>query len=165
MRTLLHRCVNLDLKAEGIGKLQGAALERLLRKRVRDTVFRKERRGLVEVLLVCELEAQAVASGGASLAQHQRVMLMLLAAAQVDRLVVAILDMQPDVVFIKLAAGIQIDHVEHDVAGSDDVEGRIEDMLRNGHAVSSTGSRHSGMVQRTRPGISRFRVRAWRAPE
>ena len=63
-------------------------------------------------------------------------MLMLLAAAQVYRLVVAIFDMQSDVVFIKLAAGIQIDHVEHDMAGSDDVEGRIEDMLRDGHAVS-----------------------------
>src|SRR5712691_1424935 len=71
-------------------------------------------------------------------------MLMLLAAAQVHRLVVAILDVQPDVVFIKLAAGIQIDHVEHDMAGSDDVEGRIEDMLRDGHAVSSTRFRHSG---------------------
>src|SRR6266576_4303332 len=71
-------------------------------------------------------------------------MLMLLAAPQVHRLVVAILDMQPHVVFIKLAAGIQIDHVEHDMAGSDDVEGRIEDMLRDGHAVSSTGFRHSG---------------------
>src|SRR5260370_28463123 len=30
------------------------------------------------------------------------------------------------------------------MAGSDDVEGRIEDMLRDGHAVSSTRSRHSG---------------------
>src|SRR5260370_33406518 len=92
MRTLLHRCVNLDLKAEGIGKLQGAALERLLRKRVRDTVFRKERRGLVEVLLVCDLEAQAVAAGGASLAHHQRGMLILLRAPPVHRLLAAVPD-------------------------------------------------------------------------
>src|SRR6266446_5217085 len=63
MRTLLHRCVNFDLKAEGIGELQGAALERLLRKCVRDAVFRKERRGLVEVPLVADLEAEAVTSG------------------------------------------------------------------------------------------------------
>src|SRR5258708_37262716 len=129
MRTLLHRCVNLDLKAEGIGKLQGAPLERLLNKRVRDTVFRKERRGLVEVLLVCDLEAQAVAAGGASLAQHQRVMLMLLTAAQGHRLVVAILDMQPDVVFIKLAAGGRIPHVEHGMAGSGCGGWPIEDLL------------------------------------
>src|SRR6267142_6326782 len=39
MRTLLHRCVHLDLKAEGIGELQGATLERLLRKRVSDPPF------------------------------------------------------------------------------------------------------------------------------
>ena len=62
-------------------------------------------------------------------------MLMLLAAAQVNRLVVAILDMQPDGVFIKLAAGIEVDHIEHDVAAPDDVERRIENMLRNGHRV------------------------------
>ena len=62
-------------------------------------------------------------------------MLMLLAAAQVDRLVVAILDMQPDGVFVKLAAGIQVGHVEHDMAAPDDVERRIEDVLRHGHRV------------------------------
>ncbi len=60
-------------------------------------------------------------------------MLVLLAAAQINRLVVAILDMQPDGVFVKFAAGIQVHHVEHDVAAPDDVERRIEDMLWNGH--------------------------------
>ena len=87
-------------------------------------------------LLVADLEAQPVAGGGRCLAQHQRVMLMLLAAAQVHRLVVAVLDMQPDGGFVKRAAGVQIRHVEHDVAASDDVERRIEDVLRNGHVVS-----------------------------
>ena len=58
---------------------------------------------------------------------------MLLAAAQVYRFVVAILDMQSDGVFVELAAGVQVDHVEHGVAAADDVEGRIEDVLRNGH--------------------------------
>src|SRR5258706_14541520 len=108
MRTLLHRCVNLDLEAERIGELQGATLERLLRKRVTDAVFRKERRGLVEVPLVADLEAQAVAAGGAGLAQPQPVVVMLLAAAQVNRLVVAILAVPPDNVFLKPAAGLQL---------------------------------------------------------
>jgi hypothetical protein len=58
---------------------------------------------------------------------------MLLAASQVNRPVVAILDMKPDGLFVKLAAGIQVDDVEHDMAGSDDVERRIEDVLRDGH--------------------------------
>ena len=58
---------------------------------------------------------------------------MLLAAAQVNRFVVAILDMQAHGVFIELAAGVEVGHVEHAVARPDDVERRIEDVLRNGH--------------------------------
>jgi hypothetical protein len=77
-------------------------------------------------------------------------MLMLLAAAQVHRPVVAILNMQPDGIFVKLAAGIQIHHVKDEVAAPDDVEWWIENMLRDGHAVSSIRRRqehyrHSGM--------------------
>jgi hypothetical protein len=60
---------------------------------------------------------------------------MLLAAAQVNCSVVAILDMEPDGFFVKLAAGVEVDDVKHDVAGPDDVERRIEDVLRDGHAV------------------------------
>src|ERR1700730_7567692 len=63
-------------------------------------------------------------------------MLMLLAAAQIHGAVVAVLDMQPDRVLIELAASIEIGHVKHGVTAPDDVEGRIEDVLRNGHAVS-----------------------------
>jgi hypothetical protein len=63
-------------------------------------------------------------------------MLVLLAAAQIHRFVVAILDMQPDGVFIKLAGGIQVGNVEHNMAAPDDVERRIENVLRDGHAVS-----------------------------
>src|SRR5205807_8137638 len=94
MRPPLHRGIELDLEAEGIGELQGAALERRFGERIGDTVFRKERGGLVEIVLVADLEAEPVAGRGRRLAQHQRVMLMLLAAAQEYRLVVAVLDMQ-----------------------------------------------------------------------
>jgi hypothetical protein len=58
---------------------------------------------------------------------------MLLAAAQIRRPVVAIFEMQADGVLIELPAGIEIGHVEHDVAAPDDVERRIENVLRNGH--------------------------------
>src|SRR5882757_497476 len=133
MRALLHRGVELDLETEGIGELQRAALKRLLGERVSDAVLGKERRGLVEIVFVADLEAHAVAGGTRGLAQHQRVMLMLLAAAQVGRSVVAVLDMEADGVFVEFAGGIEIDHVENDVAGPYDVEGRIEDVLRNGH--------------------------------
>src|ERR1700754_2904774 len=42
VRTLLHRSIEFDLKAEGIGRLQGAALERLNRKCVTDAVLREK---------------------------------------------------------------------------------------------------------------------------
>src|ERR1700721_4173491 len=135
MRPLLHRSIELELKTAGVGELQGAALKRLLGEGVSDTVFGKERRGLVEVLLVANLESHAVASRRYRFAQHHRMMLMLLAASQIDRFVVAILDMQPDGVLVKFAAGIEVDHVEHDMAAADDVERRIEDVLRGGHRV------------------------------
>src|SRR4249919_3927600 len=115
MRALLHRGVELDLKTEGIGKLQRAALERLLGKPVLDTVRREESGGLVEIAVVADLEAQPVAGGRLRLAQHQRMMLMLLAAAQVYRLVVAVLDMQADGGLVKRGACVQIRYVEHDV--------------------------------------------------
>src|SRR5438132_13462355 len=83
MRVLLHHGVELDLEAEGIGELQRAALERLLGKAVMDTVLCKEYGGLFEIVVVADLEAQAIAGGRLRLAQHQRVMLMFLAAAQV----------------------------------------------------------------------------------
>src|SRR3954451_18519486 len=61
---------------------------------------------------------------------------MLLAAAQVHRGVVAILDMQPNRILVELAAGIQIHHVKNNMAAADDVERRIEDVLRDGHTKS-----------------------------
>jgi hypothetical protein len=43
--------------------------------------------------------------------------------------------MEADSRFIERAAFLQVDHVEHDMAAPDDVEGRIEDVCRNGHVV------------------------------
>src|SRR3954454_23932599 len=71
-------------------------------------------------------------------------MLMFLSGAQIDDLVVSVLDMQADNAFIELAAELQIGHVQHGVAGADDVERRLEDMLRYGHCVSPLGPCHSG---------------------
>src|SRR3984893_9239551 len=58
--------------------------------------------------------------------------------------------MQPDGVFVEFAAGVQIHHVKHDMAAPDDIERRIEDVLRHGHAMSLMRRRkdcdhHSGM--------------------
>ena len=42
-------------------------------------------------------------------------------------------DMEADRGFIESAARLEIPDIEHDMAGPDDVEGRIEDVFRNGH--------------------------------
>jgi hypothetical protein len=63
-------------------------------------------------------------------------MLMLLAAAQIDRLVVPVLDMEADGILIEGAALAEVNDIEHGVAAADDVEGRIENVCRNGHTVS-----------------------------
>ena len=74
--------------------------------------------------------------------------LMLFAAAQVYRAVVAILHMQANSVLVELPAGIQIQNVKHDMAGSDDVEWRIEDVSRDGHTGSLVRALASGYVPR-----------------
>ena len=113
--------------------MQRAALKRPLGKGENDAVFRKERRRLVEILFVADLEAETIAGGIGRLAQHQRVMLVLFNSSQINRLIVAILDMQADGVFIECAACVQVHHVKHGVAAPDDVERRIEDVRRHGH--------------------------------
>src|SRR5690349_6502278 len=59
----------------------------------------------------------------------------------------------------------------HNVIGHAQIDYPILSACQHIHVVSHElhrwifGERHSGMVRRTRPGISRFRVRAARAPE
>jgi hypothetical protein len=60
-------------------------------------------------------------------------MLMLFAGAQIDRLVVPVLDMHADNGLVERTAGFEIGDVEHRMAGADDVERRVEDVFRNGH--------------------------------
>ena len=62
-------------------------------------------------------------------------MLRFLGPAQIDRLACPILDVKADGVLVELDAGVQVSHVEHDVAAPDDVERRIEDVRRHGHMV------------------------------
>jgi hypothetical protein len=47
-------------------------------------------------------------------------------------------------------AGIEVGHVEHDMAGPDDIEWRFEDMLRNGHVAFSLVSNWYGLMVRRR---------------
>ncbi|MGY4459073.1 hypothetical protein ACVWYI_003033 [Bradyrhizobium sp. LB13.1] len=132
----VHRGIQLDLEAEGIGELQRAALERLIDERVAKTVLGQELCGLVQIPVIADFETEPVAGGHCRLAQHQRVMLMLFRTAQIHDLVVGVLDMQADGGLVERAAELQIGHIEDDVTRTDDVERRLEDMLRHGHCVS-----------------------------
>jgi hypothetical protein len=116
--------------------LQRAALERLIGEGVAKAVLGQKLGGLVEVTVIADLEAESRAGRHGCLAQHQRVMLMLLGGAQINEFVVGILDMQADNGLVEFAAQFQIGHVEHDMAGADDVERRLENVLRYGHCVS-----------------------------
>jgi hypothetical protein len=82
-------------------------------------------------------------------------MLMLFRAAQVYHAVIGILDVQADGGLVEFATELQVGHVEHGMARSDDVEGRLEDVLRYGHCVS-LGLVIPGRSVRTEPGISWF---------
>ena len=115
--------------------MQRTALERLIGEGVGDAVLGKEAGGLVEVAVIADLEAEPAAGRDWRLPQHQRVMLMLLAAAQIDRLVVAVLDMEADGVLVEGAALVEVDDIKHGVAAADDVERRVEDVCRNGHLL------------------------------
>src|SRR6266702_6656910 len=53
--------------------------------------------------------------------------------------------MQADTRLIERAAGVEVGYIEHRMAAADDVEGRIENVLWNGHGVSLHSLRHSGM--------------------
>src|SRR6187200_2875726 len=123
MRALVHRRIEFELEAGGVGELQRAALERLFGEGVSDAVLGKEAGRLVEIAVIADLEAKAVAGGRRRFPQDQRVMLMLLAAAQVHRLVVAVLDMEADGILVERAALVEVDDIKHGVAAADDVEG------------------------------------------
>ena len=78
MRALVHRRIEFELEAGGIGELQRAALERLIGEGVGDAVLGKEAGRLVEIAVVADLEAETAAGRNRGFPQHQRVMLVLL---------------------------------------------------------------------------------------
>ena len=169
MRPPVHRRVELDLEAEGIGELQCAALEGLVDEGVGQAVLGEKGGCLVEILVVADLEAQPRAGRRCRLAQDERVMLVLLGRAQVNDIVVGILDMQTDHGLVELAAQLQVGDVEHDVAGADDVERRLEDVLRYGHwrfpSICHSGARSEPGIHRAAELVDEWIPGSLRAPE
>jgi len=136
-------------RPKGSGKTAGCAPGTgCSNKRVRRYRFvRKERRGPCRGSVVCDLEEQAVVffcqPAVTGLEQHQRVMLIAPRCRASTPPVFFRRDhrMQSDSVR-QTRLGIQIDHVEHDMAGTDDVEGRIERDAAEGHGFPPNGFSH-----------------------
>src|SRR5258708_36948212 len=144
MRALVNRRVEFELETGGIGELQGAALERLFGEGVGDAVLGKEAGGLVEIAVIADLEAEPAAGRDRRFPQHQRVMLMLFAAAQIDRLVVAVLDMEADGGLVERAALVEVHDIEHSMAAADDIERRGGEKWRQRRGGSSDLSFRGG---------------------
>ncbi len=127
---LLHLEVELERVALGVGGVQRAALERHLDELGGQLPLLEERVGAVEVLLAADLEAQPLRDGLGPALQHERVVIALLHAAEIDRVLAGILDLQADSALVEGAAGLEIARGQHRVAAAHDVERRVEDVCR-----------------------------------
>ena len=130
---LLHGEIELDRHPERIDRLQRAPLIRPLDERVPQPLALEELRRLVEVLLAADLEAEVMRLGGVALLQHQRVVLPLLDAAQVERVLRLVLDDEAERALVEGAAAAEIGDAERHMARAHDVERRIENVARHRH--------------------------------
>ena len=122
-----HGGVELERHAARVAREQCAALERHLTEFGRQPARAEPVRGLVEVLLLADLVAERVAERLAGLAQHDRMVIALLDAAQVERVLGLLGREQPEAVRIERARGGEIRDPEHHMARTQDVERRVED--------------------------------------
>ena len=87
-----------------------AALMRQIRERSRQVAAAKPESGAVEVFLAGELEAERVHLGLACAPQHNRMMVTLLDATQVQRILGFIADQKPEAIDIEGARAAEIAH-------------------------------------------------------
>src|SRR5581483_3539125 len=137
---LLHGGVELERHAEGIDRLERAPLVGALDELVPQPLRPEEVRGLVEVLLVADLESHMVRERFAALSEHERVMLALLHGPQIERVPVLVLEAQAERAGIEVAGATQVSDAQRNVACAHDVERRIEDVLGHGHSVPPSGA-------------------------
>ncbi len=123
MRTFVHFGVEFDRIAEWVRELHacapwngGSETEKAM------AVLAQECSRLIEIAFVGDLESHAVAGVFFRLAQHQRVMLVLFAAAKIYRVGIRVLDMKADGILIERTTGRKIDDVQHHMAAAQDVE-------------------------------------------
>jgi hypothetical protein len=131
---LVHLEIEVERHAEGVGGAQRAALERHLGKRDRQVAGAKPGGGAVDVVLARQLESERRDGRLARPAQHDRVVIALLHAAQMQRVRALVGGEQAEAVDVERAAAGEIAHAELDMARPHDVERRRELGRAGGHA-------------------------------
>ena len=105
---LIHMRVEIERHAENIGGAQRPALMRQIRERGRQVAAAEPERRAVEILFARELEAERAHLGRARAPQHDRVVVALLDAAQVERIVGFVADQEPEAIDIEGARTLKI---------------------------------------------------------
>ena len=135
-RRLVHLRIKLDRRAERVRRPQRSALMRQVGKRSRQIAAGKPEGGAVEVVFAAELETQSPHIGLARAPQHQRMMIALLDAAQIERVLGLVADQKPEAIGVEGTRPRKIGDAQLDMAGAYDVERRIEDRIADGHGSS-----------------------------
>ena len=133
---LIHPRVEVERRAENVGGTQGAALMRHVRKRGRQVAAGEPGRGAVDVVFAGELEAERTHVGFAAAPQHDRMMIALLDAAQIERIVGLVADQKPKAIDVKGARARKVAHAKLDMARAHDIERRVENRLVDGHRAA-----------------------------
>src|SRR5580692_1063046 len=94
-------------------------------------------RGAIDVVFAGELETERAHVGLAATAQHDRMMVALLDAAQIKRIVGLVADQKPKAIDIKGARAPEVAHAELDMARAHHIERRVKDRLVDGHRAAS----------------------------
>src|SRR5262245_48167326 len=134
---LIHPHVEFERGPELVGGAQGAALVRNSRKRHREIAAREPSCGAVEVGFARELEAERMDFRNAGLPQHDRVMIALLDAPQIEDIRVPCGLQEPQAIHIECAGAVEVMHAELHVARPRHVERGLQIWLTNRHAVGS----------------------------
>src|SRR5712664_1519992 len=149
-RDLVHSRIEFERGPERVGGAQRAALVWNIRKCHREVAAREPRGGLVEVGFARELEGERMDFRSAGLPQHERVMVALLDAAQIERVAVPGGFHEPQAIDVERAGAVEVAHAERDVARPHHVERRLQIWLNDRHAVGSASP------PRKRRGFRRF---------
>ena len=130
---LLHADIELERHSVRIDRPQGAALERHLGERGGQAQAGEPGGRAIEILLARHLEAEGMDAGLFRQAQHHRMVIALLEAAQIERVRALRRHQVAETIDIEGARAGKIAHPERHMARPHDVEGWIEHGLADWH--------------------------------